>query len=1059
MENTLSQLSSLMEQITQKQGSIALHAQNIQLAVNAGLDDEANGARELMTMFVATPADVWLPFLAAKENELADTMDGVKEIHELYQRAEQDYLSIPLLIKHMDFIMDHQDLFALAASGEDDDDADETSTTRQALQAIAEKAGSHLTQGHEVWDKWRDWELQLLESDSSPEQVNRLDAMFMARLQAPHSTHEETAQAYSTFNSTYRPSEDYEKLMIAVTKARSAAVKAWNARETGEISLKNASFSLDAYAEYLKDELRRLSQATRAPPPLRKGRKAPARNVQDEILARALARALHERAISAAASAVFANPYDTAAQTHLRNFWTSYAASLRNEITVPRVELGTLYRSTRSVPGSGDAWARYLRALERHAEVEGPKESVEEAFGRALEAGMVQDSAEEIVPLVQARADYERRRLEAGAEGEEASPADRLVSTLEGGIELVRKASKEGDTRLRLERYLSSVYEEMDDMEKAFETLESAAKAQQTSYVAWSEYLRLLGKADADKARTVFRDVAAKNLDWPEMLWEQWIQFEHVHGSVEDVEECLSRVHALNEKLVVRRAKEAEAYQSQYAATTTVIQEAQVDAEAMQVDAAPEQTGSVSRKRKAEDDANDVPSAGDPTKRVKIDETSLKRDRENSTVLVAELQDGTDEAALRQLFKDCGEIREVKVTPLPSGPVATVEFMSRDSVPAALTRDKKRIAGHEIAVHAVWRSTLYVTNFPEETDDAAMRNLFGEFGIVLDVRWPSKKFKSSRRFCYVQYTSPAAAEKSLCLHGRELAPGMSLSVLISDPTRKKERSDADANEREVYIAGLSRFTKRGDIETLFKQFGAIKDVRMSLDDKGHSKGFAFVEFAESRSAHSALTANNYELKSRRIAVTLADPRVRAKHKHDATGLGRKAGIKSRSVRLRGLPPATQEGLLQQALEKEIQGVKRVEVFVDLCEAVVELESQQVVGALLLRATPIVFQDHELSIVEDTGPAPGPKKPAAAASTSTAPAPAPTAFLPRGIISRPRAGLGSKKRVGATAVSAGAGIVSKATADAPMETDASTSTSAAADGAGKGQDDFRKMLGL
>lgn len=53
---------------------------------------------------------------------------------------------------------------------------------------------------------------------------------------------------------------------------------------------------------------------------------------------------------------------------------------------------------------------------------------------------------------------------------------------------------------------------------------------------------------------------------------------------------------------------------------------------------------------------------------------------------------------------------------------------------------------------------------------------------------------------------------------------------------------------------------------------------MALDDKGHSKGFAFVEFAESRSAHSALTANNYELKSRRIAVTLADPRVRAKHK-------------------------------------------------------------------------------------------------------------------------------------------------------------------------------------
>jgi hypothetical protein len=29
-----------------------------------------------------------------------------------------------------------------------------------------------------------------------------------------------------------------------------------------------------------------------------------------------------------------------------------------------------------------------------------------------------------------------------------------------------------------------------------------------------------------------------------------------------------------------------------------------------------------------------------------------------------------------------------------------------------------------------------------------------QYGLIFDVRWPSKKFKSTRRFCYVQYTSP-----------------------------------------------------------------------------------------------------------------------------------------------------------------------------------------------------------------------------------------------------------------------------------------------------------------
>ncbi len=70
---------------------------------------------------------------------------------------------------------------------------------------------------------------------------------------------------------------------------------------------------------------------------------------------------------------------------------------------------------------------------------------------------------------------------------------------------------------------------------------------------------------------------------------------------------------------------------------------------------------------------------------------------------------------------------------------------------------------------------------------------------------------------------------------------------------------------------------------------------MILDDKGLSKGFAFVEFENEVSvdfvvsvqvsdafaqsdARAALAANNHELKKRRIAVTLADTRVRGKNK-------------------------------------------------------------------------------------------------------------------------------------------------------------------------------------
>jgi len=62
----------------------------------------------------------------------------------------------------------------------------------------------------------------------------------------------------------------------------------------------------------------------------------------------------------------------------------------------------------------------------------------------------------------------------------------------------------------------------------------------------------------------------------------------------------------------------------------------------------------------------------------------------------------------------------------------------------------------------------------------------------------------------------SGAENALQLHGQELEPGHILNVLISNPERKKERTDQDANEREIYVAGLSKFTTKADLEKLFK---------------------------------------------------------------------------------------------------------------------------------------------------------------------------------------------------------------------------------------------------
>lgn len=85
----------------------------------------------------------------------------------------------------------------------------------------------------------------------------------------------------------------------------------------------------------------------------------------------------------------------------------------------------------------------------------------------------------------------------------------------------------------------------------------------------------------------------------------------------------------------------------------------------------------------------------------------------------------SDSDKILSAFFQCGRIREIKISPRPDGlVVATVEFFERESIPAALTKDKKRLNETEIEVSIAWQSTLYVTNFPESADDAYIRGLF-----------------------------------------------------------------------------------------------------------------------------------------------------------------------------------------------------------------------------------------------------------------------------------------------------------------------------------------------
>jgi hypothetical protein len=57
------------------------------------------------------------------------------------------------------------------------------------------------------------------------------------------------------------------------------------------------------------------------------------------------------------------------------------------------------------------------------------------------------------------------------------------------------------------------------------------------------------------EARQIFVDIHTKQIDWPEVIWDAWSSFEHLHGSVTDIEICLSKIEKAQYNTNARRTK------------------------------------------------------------------------------------------------------------------------------------------------------------------------------------------------------------------------------------------------------------------------------------------------------------------------------------------------------------------------------------------------------------------------------------------------------------------------------------------------------------------------
>jgi len=365
---------------------------------------------------------------------------------------------------------------------------------------------------------------------------------------------------------------------------------------------------------------------------------------------------------------------------------------------------------------------------------------------------------------------------------------------------------------------------------------------------------------------------------------ENFLQHCETYETPQTLAEAVDIVHTASKVVAQRRQREAADAETAYIAQ----QEHQAEPVIVEPETDISPSGASKRKR---DSVTDVD--GTVSKKIKGDVNGnqasqhLKRDRENTSVLVTNLPPDITQTKIRQYFKEYGHINNLTVKAEDDGfsSTALIEFRAPEEVQSAMIKDGKYFGDRQIHVETGTGLTLYVTNYPPTADEAYIHELFAECGEIFSIRWPSLKYNTHRRFCYISFRSPSAAAAATNLDGKLLEGRYKLEAKYSDPERKKTREGAGAEGREIHVANIDRSANEDDLREIFSKYGYVESVRILKNVAGRSKGGGFVVFEKKEEAKEALALDKTKFKSQILTVELS---TQTNYKPSATTIGSKA---------------------------------------------------------------------------------------------------------------------------------------------------------------------------
>ncbi|KAM5352169.1 hypothetical protein ACJ41O_004892 [Fusarium nematophilum] len=724
-----------------------------------------------------------------------------------------------------------------------------------------------LGDSHLLWDRWISLEMELLAKTRTPEGIKRITHLYRDRLLTPHLTWDETSQNFSTFLSEYNRSV-WEDSMKDITTSAQETKRLIAARDPFETKLKQTTDADDvdgqkaAFTTYLEWEMIQSKRSNDSPE-----------------IGIDLCRGLYARALTS----VLATDQNT---------WYEYIvflSSSNSDLQTPERLLNVLSRAVQHCPWSGLLWNRYILCAEEAKLPFGKVESIKHAA--TSEDQLLKDGMEGMIEMYVAWCGFlKRNAMDASATDEAVDVADVGLGAALEDVSVVgqRLFGKDfqGDPKFRLERiyiqYLTEKKGAVDEARAQWNKL-AALQIHADNHDFWFRYymweMLIFSSSSAQDNRSptpssggasfriptlatavLARAVARRTIDWPEKVLEVYMQHCNDYEMPLSLRKAADRVHKTAKEVKKRREREEQEKHAAYAAYYGV----QDSQEPLQDAKSP---GASKRKRETDTDLSEDP--GSVSKRQKSDANGVepeqasatqqsqapKRDRENATVIVTNLPGDVTVTKLRQYFKEYGHINNITALVRERNSIsstALIEFGSSEEAQSALLRDGKYFGQSQLVVKSGHDLTVY------------------DCGEILDVRWPSLKVNTHRRFCYVSFRDQEASAKAVKKDGIKLDGHYKLVSKYSNPGQKKAREGALAEGREIHISNLDRTVSDVDLKEVFSKYGNVARVKIPQTLAGKNKGFAFIDFATKEEAEKAVAEmNNTKFRSQILEVSLS----------------------------------------------------------------------------------------------------------------------------------------------------------------------------------------------